>query len=218
MAFVLRQKAGGDYVPHPEGIYPAVCLDVIDLGPVEQEYQGESRMVNKIKVVWETESLMEDGRPFTISKNFTASLHPKSNLAKFLGKWRGKPVADGEEIDLEKLIGACCTLVISHQETQSGGRTYAAIDAISKPSKKIKTAGFYDPVATRQRIAEYAAKQEQKQQPVSRQSNVPTNTTVTPAPAPSAWQHQQQKQAQEAPAQVPAPTPAPAPEEDDVPF
>ena len=155
---VLQCKEGGDFKPHPEGIHPAICLDVIDLGLVETEFQGERRMAPKVKVVFESDKLMEDGRPFVISKNFTASLHPKAKLAEFLGKWRGRPVLPGESIDLARLIGACCTLVVSHQQNLVG-RTYASIDAVSKPTRKLAASGAYDPAAARQRIEDWKAKQ-----------------------------------------------------------
>ena len=154
----LTSKDGGDFKPHPEGIHPAVNVDVVDLGLVETEFQGVKKMVNKVKLVFESEQKTEDGKPCTVSKNFTASLHPKAKLAEFLGKWRGRPVTPGETIDLAKLIGASCTLVISHQQNMAG-KTYAAIDAVSKPTKKVAPSGQYDPAATRQRYADWKAKQ-----------------------------------------------------------
>ncbi|HEU5070887.1 MAG TPA: hypothetical protein VFV96_10820, partial [Verrucomicrobiae bacterium] len=154
----LTSKDGGDFKPHPEGIHPAVCVDVMDMGLVETEFQGVKKMVNKVKLVFESEQKTEDGKPCTVSKNFTASLHPKAKLAEFLGKWRGRLVTPGETIDLAKLIGASCTLVISHQQNMSG-KTYAAIDAVSKPTKKVTPSGTYDPASTRQRYAEWKAKQ-----------------------------------------------------------
>jgi hypothetical protein len=154
----LTSKEGSDFKPHPEGIHPAVCVDVVDLGLVETEFQGQKRWVNKAKVVFESEQKTDDGKFCTVSKNFTASLHPKAKLAEFLGKWRGRPVTPGETIDLTKLIGASCTLVISHQQNLVG-RTYASIDAVSKPTRKVTPSGTYDPAATRQRYAEWKAKQ-----------------------------------------------------------
>lgn len=139
--------------PHPEGIHPAICVDVIDLGMVEVEFQGQHKMVNKVKLVFESEQKTADGKNWTVSKNFTASLHPKAKLAEFLGKWRGRVVVPGETIDLDKLLGACCTLVISHQQNMVG-RTYASIDAISKPTRKLVPSGNYDPDEMRRRIAE----------------------------------------------------------------
>jgi len=154
---VLQCKESGDFKPHPEGIHPAVCVDVMDLGLVETEYQGQRKMVNKVKLVFESEQKTDDGKNCTVSKNFTASLHPKAKLAAFLGKWRGRPLVPGEKIDLAKLIGASCTLVISHQQNLSG-KTYAAIDAVSKPTKRVAPAGTYDPAETRKRYEEWKAK------------------------------------------------------------
>lgn len=151
---ILQCKDSGDFKPHPEGIHPAVCVDVMDLGLVETDFQGQRRMVNKVKLVFESEARTEDGTPCTVSKNFTASLHPKAKLAEFLGKWRGRPVTPGETIDLAKLIGASCTLVISHQQNMAG-KTYASIDAVSKPTRKVTPSGRYDAAAARQRYAEW---------------------------------------------------------------
>ena len=154
----LTCKDSGDFKPHPEGIHPAVCVDVMDLGLVETDFQGVKKMVNKVKLTFESEAKGDDGKPCTVSKNFTASLHPKAKLSEFVGKWRGRQVVPGESIELKKLIGACCTLVISHQQNLSG-KTYAAIDAVSKPTKKVTPSGTYDPAAARQRYADWKAKQ-----------------------------------------------------------
>jgi hypothetical protein len=155
---ILQCKDSGDFKPHPEGIHPAVCVDVMDLGLVETEFQGVKKIVEKVKITFESEAKTEDGKPCSVFRSFSASLHPKSNLAAFLGKWRGRPVAPGESIDLQKLIGASCTLVISHQKNLAG-KTYASIDAVSKPTRKVMPSGTYDPAAARQRYAEWKAKQ-----------------------------------------------------------
>jgi len=154
---VLQCNEGGNFEPHPEGIHPAVCVGVLDLGLVETEFQGQRSLKPKVKLTFESEAKTSDGKPCTVSKSFTASLHPKSNLSAFIGKWRGRPVVPGESIGLDKLIGACCTLVISHQKNLSG-KTYASIDAVSKPTRKVTPSGQYDPEAARQRYADWKAK------------------------------------------------------------
>lgn len=184
----LTSKDGGDFKPHPEGIHPACCVDVMDMGLIETEFQGVKKMVNKVKLVFESEQKTDDGKPCTVSKNFTASLHPKARLAEFLGKWRGRPVTPGETIDLAKLIGASCTLVISHQQNLAG-KTYASIDAVSKPTKKVTPSGTYDPAATRQRYAEWKAKQAGAPAPAPQAvAPAPSKSVApaTPAPAPTA--------------------------------
>ncbi len=101
--------------PHPEGIHPAVCVDVIDMGLLETEFQGQRRLVPKVRIVFETEQKTDEGANYTLSKTVTASLHPKARLAELLGKWRGRPIVPGETIDLSRLLGASATLVVSHQ-------------------------------------------------------------------------------------------------------
>jgi len=177
----LTCKETGDFKPHPEGIHPAVCVDVMDLGLVETDFQGVKKMVNKVKLTFESEAKGDDGKSCTVSKNFTASLHPKAKLAEFLGKWRGRPVTPGESIDLQKLIGANCTLVISHQQNLSG-KTYAAIDAVSKPTKKVAPSGQYDAAAARKRYEDWKAKQGGSQNGSAPQ---PSPGLRPPSPAPA---------------------------------
>ncbi len=175
MSLTLRSKAGGDFVPHPEGIFPAVCLDVIDLGLQPQEFNGEKKSVQKIKIIFETNQKGADGKEMSISKNFTASLHPKAKLNAFLSKWRGRPIAEGEDIDLTKLPGASCTLVIG-KGVNTAGKEYTGIDAISKPTQKLTPSGNYDQADTRKRVLEWADKQRGGPAPA-------TATATTSAPA-----------------------------------
>ncbi|MGD0745385.1 MAG: hypothetical protein ABSA45_09540 [Verrucomicrobiota bacterium] len=186
---ILQCKDSGDFVPHPEGIHPAVCLDVMDLGLVETDFQGQKRLVNKVKIIFESEAKTDDGKRCSVSKSFTASLHPKAKLAEFIGKWRGRPVVPGESVDLGKLIGACCTLVISHQKNLVG-KTYASIDAVSKPTRKVTPSGLYDSAAARQRYADWKAKQrgengglrmEDGRQPGKMSGGTPATAGGTPA-------------------------------------
>ncbi len=183
----LTCKDSGDFKPHPEGIHPAVCVDVMDLGLVETDFQGVKKMVNKVKITFESEALTDDGKRCTVFRSFSASLHPKSNLSTFLSKWRGRPVTPGESIELQKLIGASCTLVISHQKNLAG-KTYASIDAVSKPTKKVTPSGTYDPAAARQRYAEWKAKQGGGQRSdVGGQNEpapAPRSSSAVPAPSP----------------------------------
>ena len=77
MSLVLESRVGGDFKPHVEGIHPAICVDVIDLGLEETDFQGQHRVVNKVRLSFETEQKNEDGKNFIISKKFTASLTRK---------------------------------------------------------------------------------------------------------------------------------------------
>lgn len=134
-----------------------MCVDVIDLGKQEMEFHGEKRLVPRVRLVFETEGA--NGVRGLVSRTFTASLNNKARLSEFLGKWRGKPVVPGETLDLSKLLGVSCTLVISQQQRADGMGMYAGIDAVSRPTKKVVASGTYDPHAARAKIAEKASKQ-----------------------------------------------------------
>jgi len=190
-ALVLQCNDNSNFKPHPTGIWQAVCLDVIDLGLQWTEFQGKRKLVRKLKLVFETEHIGEDGKRGIVSKNFTASLYPNAKLTGFLGQWRGRQIMPGDNVDLKKLPGACCTLVLSHQQSLSG-RTYVSIDAVSKATKQVVPSGTYDPAAMRQRIAEWAAKDAAAAQAAPAPQPMPTAPApfvpqaVAPAPSKSA--------------------------------
>jgi hypothetical protein len=181
--------------PHPEGVYGGLCVDLVDLGMVDDEWNGQRKLVRKLRLLFETDYRDEAGKAGLMAKTFTASLHQKSKLAGFLGAWRGRPVVPGESVDLKKLVGASCTLVISHRQN-AVGRTYAAIDAVSKPTKKVAPSGQYDPAETRRRIAEWKVKDAaglpagnpnpEIRNPIPRAAAVPLNPVAAAFPQPAA--------------------------------
>ena len=108
-----------------------MCCDVADLGVVETTWQGETKSQHKVRLVWQLAAKMEDGRPFSIGRRYGLTLHEKSSLAKDLKSWFGKPPPDN--LDLEKLIGQNCQIVVTHNERD--GTTYANVQSVLKPGK-----------------------------------------------------------------------------------
>ncbi len=119
MSLVIKSE----FTPHPDGVFPGVCVEV----------------------VWETDQKMEDGRVFTIQKRYTASLHEKSTLAKDLKTWRGRAFTPDElkGFDIEKVLGAPCQLVIVHAEKE--GAIYANVTTVMKAdaTRRISPTGKY---------------------------------------------------------------------------
>jgi hypothetical protein len=72
--------------------------------------------------------------------------------------------------------------VISHQQNLSG-KTYASIDAVSKPTKKVTASGTYDPAAARQRYADWQAKQQAGPAPKATTPQAPAAAPVKSAAA-----------------------------------
>jgi len=60
------------------------------------------------------------------------SLHEKAALTKFLKDWFGRKLTDQENksLDLESLIGRPASLVIGHEQSADGSKTYANIKLI----------------------------------------------------------------------------------------
>lgn len=134
MTLIVKQTSS--YTPPPAGTFIARCYRLIDLGTQGIEYQGEVKHSHRIMIGWELpECLMESGQPFTASRQFTASLHKKSNLTAFLVSWRGRQFTDTElaGFDLRNIVGAGCLLTITHEERQ--GNTYAKVVSCIAPPK-----------------------------------------------------------------------------------
>jgi len=150
----LIAKDSGNFTPAPEGLWPAVCVDVVDMGIVKQEWQGKVRQAHKCRLVWEISELMEDGRRFIVGKRYTVSLHLKSTLHKDLKSWRGKAFSKEElaGFDVEKVLGVPCRLMIMHEEKE--GKIYANITAITKADRAtaIAPAGTYVRVKDREQV------------------------------------------------------------------
>lgn len=115
----ISKKDGGDFVPHDEGSFRAVCVDVTPLKKQMSKF-GEREV---FQLVFETSAPpMEDGSPRCVwSRGFTPSLNEKSNFRKFLRQWRGRDLTPAEEVefDTETLIGVPANLVIVHEHGEN---------------------------------------------------------------------------------------------------
>lgn len=111
---IMAKSEGGNFEQPDTGPWPARCYSIIDLGHQRGEWQGEEKIRYQVLVIWElpTQDALEDGRPRSISKFYTLSLHEKSNLGKDLVAWRGKAFTEEEKLgfDISKLAGVPCML------------------------------------------------------------------------------------------------------------
>lgn len=131
-------NAGGERTLTPAGNFSARCYSMVHMGTIEEEIMGQKKHLNKVRITWElpTEKKIfkeENGeQPFSISKEFTLSLHEKATLRKFLESWRGKGFTEEEakKFNIAKLIGVPCLLNIIHKTSKSGN-IYADIASVS---------------------------------------------------------------------------------------
>lgn len=132
MITAKNEKKGGNYTLVPAGTHVATCYQMIELGTITTEFNGEKKEQRKVRITFELPNeLMTDGRPLAMSKDFTLSMHEKATLRKTLEGWRGKAFTDDEAkaFDVSTLIGKPCMLSVVH--TAKGETTYANISSVS---------------------------------------------------------------------------------------
>lgn len=130
-------ESSGNFQPIESGTYPARCYSMIHIGTIEEEFNGEKKRQNKVRITWELPTELkefkegEGQKPYVMSKEFTLSLHEKSTLRAFLKSWRGKDFTDDEAkaFDVTKLLGVPC--MISVGQTEKNGKTYANVNSVS---------------------------------------------------------------------------------------
>jgi hypothetical protein len=128
---MIISATGGkkDFAPCPEFSGRAVCVDVTPL----KEYETQYGVKQKFKFVFEID-LQDDSRdpvqPWVVmTKPMVPSLHEKAALTKFLKDWFGRKLTDVENksLDLESLLGRPASIVIGHEQSEDGSKTYANI-------------------------------------------------------------------------------------------
>lgn len=138
MGLVAKSNGGGDFPLAPAGNHVALCYAVVDLGEHESEWQGKTTWKRRVRLAWELcDEVMEDGRPFSVSKEYTLSLNEKANLRHDLEAWRNRPFTDEEleGFDVFAVLGAPCMVQVVHQKRRSGEGAYEKVAAVTSVPK-----------------------------------------------------------------------------------
>lgn len=138
--FTLTDSGKTQFSPHPEGQFAALCVDFLDLGERVKVFPGSPpKLVYCVGLVFASGEMNETGRLHEVSKEFTASMHEKASLRKFLEDWRGKTYTKDDlkaGIPADKLAGKSCLLTVEHK-TSAAGRTYASIRGVAPLPKQM---------------------------------------------------------------------------------
>lgn len=128
MALIATNK-GGSFELAPAGTFVARCYRIVDLGTQYSDFYKKSS--HKIRIYWElpTET-MSDGKIFSVSKQYTLSLHEKAQLRQMLEAWRGRKFTDEESaaFDLSRVVGQPCMLNVAH--SKKNGQEYNEITSV----------------------------------------------------------------------------------------
>lgn len=152
---MIISATGGkkEYAPCPEYTGRAVCVDVTPL----KEYETQYGVKQKFKFVFEID-LPDDSRdpvqPWVVmTAPMVPSLHEKAALTKFLKDWFGRKLNDQENksLDLEALLGRPANVVIVHEQSADGQKTYANIKLIQphKSGEALKPSGLWKRIQDR---------------------------------------------------------------------
>lgn len=114
---------GGDFEQPPVGTHIARCVKVIDIGTQKGEWKGNAIFRRQCIIGWELPlALISEGdwagKPFAVSRFYTASLSEKANLRKDLENWRGKSFT-AEELngfDSKNILGKPCLLSLTEND------------------------------------------------------------------------------------------------------
>jgi hypothetical protein len=133
----LTDNGGKEFEQAPVGNHIGRCVGMIDLGTQQGEYLGKTTHARKIVLRFElpNELISEGewaGKPFTVSKFYTASLGEKANLRKDLESWRGRPFTPEElrGFESKNLLDKPCMVNVTR--TEKGKAKIAGITPMPK--------------------------------------------------------------------------------------
>ena len=144
---VSTKQTGGIFSPCPEYTGRAVCIDITPLRAYETEYGTKQ----KFKIAFELDMIDRTRTPVqpwvVMTAPMTASLHEKAGLTKFLRDWHGRALTAEEttSLDLDSLIGRPATVVIVHELSKDGAKTFSNIKLIMphKTGEALKPSGLW---------------------------------------------------------------------------
>jgi len=132
MGLIAVDTGGGDFELTPASNHIARCYAVVDLGMQTTVFNNVESQKRKVRISWELPmTAMEDGRPFSVSANYTLSLSEKANLRRDLQSWRGRSFTEEElaGFDLFTILGAPAMVNVVHNT--NGDKTYANVGSVS---------------------------------------------------------------------------------------
>lgn len=128
----------------PAGNHLGVCFLIADLGTQERPaFQGQEKTpCQQIIIGWElTNTIMNNGKPFVVSKKYNVFHSENSNFRQDIGGWLGKGFTDEEfkNINVTEYVGKGALINIVHEVSQKNGKTYANVNSITPLMQDMET-------------------------------------------------------------------------------
>lgn len=135
----IPQGSNIDFPKCPEGQHISRLVGIFDMGTQRMEFQGAVKYMPKVYLQFEVYAenekgepiTDEEGNPFLVGQDFTASMARNSHLLPFVQGWRGKPLEEADfPFDFSRMLGQYGLMTISHTKSKDGTRTYAVINGL----------------------------------------------------------------------------------------
>jgi hypothetical protein len=111
----------------PPGVYRSCCTGIYDLGTHRNDKYGKSS--RRVLITWEIPDVrLTDGRPATISREYTNSSHEHAALRRDLEAWTGRGIGEDDDFELDSLLGEGCFIQVMSYE--SNGATRSRVNGI----------------------------------------------------------------------------------------
>ena len=148
MSLTITDKGGNDDFPNLEkGMYEGTLYSIVDIGSMDYKFGNEDpKKQHKVILAFEmtkaidpadNKVLMEDERPFAVTKKYTLSLHEKAALRLDIESWRGKSLTEEElaGFDLVGLLGHTAKIEVElTQKTKEYDGGKPKIAALREPA------------------------------------------------------------------------------------
>lgn len=140
--------SGHDYKTLESGTYDAMCVDIVY--PIMRSYNGDKPKpcvmhvfeVNKRRVT--KDGVEADSNYIAWGQTNTMMLSPKANLTALLSSWLGKPLTDGDEVNLDDFYMKSAKLMISEEQKRNGTGTFAKIIKVMPGDLEFETSSDYE--------------------------------------------------------------------------
>lgn len=132
-------SSGGNFKQPNVGLQAARIYKIVDIGTQTDTFEGEEKVARKMIVFFELSQKMEDGKPYSIFKEYNQAIKwPNATLRKHWKSWKGKDMTDEEvqNFDARSLLGETCmvNLVLSNTKKAKVDNLMAVIEGVPVPA------------------------------------------------------------------------------------
>lgn len=137
-------STGADWEPAPEGVWPAICIDVFLLTKQMTKYGLKDQLWIMFQLSddagrrkYTDRDGNEQSTRFGVKKNPTFTMGTQGHLLPFIESWRGRKFKDQKEKDdfeFENVVGQQCQIQVVWTEKKDSDGHWANIDTIIRAS------------------------------------------------------------------------------------